>query len=464
METTNPKNQLALDLGDTSAKLTVRDLIVRGEMEAPTQRIRKPKPVPTFERALVDGADCAFRRKVGDRSELLVLLATQGQAYVMDERTGRRRALTAGRLASFCSGAHGDALTPPWSADALQDYDAAARKAMVQLFATEDFSQMARRDMVRACAWELSRRSYSVAWGFEGAWEHVSLMWRLVEPSLGHDLARDALSSALGVLSPYLRGSAHAAYELFRRSRYVNDVDAYLGRDRTRRLVADVLELGARTETGCMGDVFSALDTLVYTLARNGVELDKGKLCRHAVRMLAGQRRRYASRANNVLAWATCIEEQVLVRGRVSEPWPDDPYALSLNLEVERIERRDSAQDGRIRARAEALADKAYSDGDYGIRPVASTAELLEESERQHNCLDTYADKVAAGETDIWLMRLADRPDESHVTVEVRGGAVRQAFRACNELPSDAELAWLDEWCQRVGYRPHRGFMRALGA
>ena len=106
MATQNPKNQLALGLGDTTAKLTVRDLVVRGEIETPAPSVRKPRPVPTFERALVDGADCALRRRCGAKSELLVLLATQGQAYVMDEPTGRRRALTAGRLASFCSGAH----------------------------------------------------------------------------------------------------------------------------------------------------------------------------------------------------------------------------------------------------------------------------------------------------------------------------------------------------------------------
>ncbi|MBO7673756.1 MAG: hypothetical protein J6S63_01950, partial [Atopobiaceae bacterium] len=200
----------------------------------------------------------------------------------------RRHALTAGRLASFCSGAHDDALTPPWSVDALQDYDPAARKALVALFATDDFCQMARRDMVRVSAWELSRRSNSVAWGFQGAWESVSLMWRLVEPVVGHDVARDALSSAMGTLATYLgNGRSYAACELFGGSRSVHDVDAYLGRDRTRMLVADVLELGASVETGYMGDVTSAMAHLVGTLAGLGVELDRSRLCRHAMRLLA---------------------------------------------------------------------------------------------------------------------------------------------------------------------------------
>ena len=111
----NLKDQMTLSLGIEEPTLSVRDLIVRGEIEQPTTTRRKPKPTPTYERALVDGADCAFRRKCGRKSELLVMLATQGQAYVMDERTGRRHALTSARLNSFVKDAHGDALTPPWS-------------------------------------------------------------------------------------------------------------------------------------------------------------------------------------------------------------------------------------------------------------------------------------------------------------------------------------------------------------
>ena len=53
MNTQDLKDQLALDLGDTTAKLTVRDLIVRGEIETPRASVRKPKPAPTFDPATV---------------------------------------------------------------------------------------------------------------------------------------------------------------------------------------------------------------------------------------------------------------------------------------------------------------------------------------------------------------------------------------------------------------------------
>lgn len=48
---------------------------------------------------------------------------------------------------------------------------------------------------------------------------------------------------------------------------------------------------------------------------------------------------------------------------------------------MERVERRDGEQDARIRARAEALAGKSYSDDAFRIRPVVSASEMVEEAE-----------------------------------------------------------------------------------
>lgn len=80
--------QLTLGLG-VEEKVGVRDLIVRGEIgtEA-TPKAKRERPVPEWECVLADGADCAFRRRHDSRSQLMVMLATQGQCYVLDERTG----------------------------------------------------------------------------------------------------------------------------------------------------------------------------------------------------------------------------------------------------------------------------------------------------------------------------------------------------------------------------------------
>ena len=103
------QTQLTLNLG-IEEKVDVRSLIVHGDIERETPKAKREQPAPEFERVLADGADCAFRRRCGTRSQMLVLLVTQGQYYVTDERTGSRHALTTARLGTFCKGAMGDAL------------------------------------------------------------------------------------------------------------------------------------------------------------------------------------------------------------------------------------------------------------------------------------------------------------------------------------------------------------------
>jgi hypothetical protein len=150
------QTQLTLNLG-IDEKVDVRSLIVHGDIERETPKAKRKQPTPEFERVLMDGADCAFRRRCGNRSQLLVMLATQGQCYVLDERTGSRHELTTARLGTFCKGATGDALTPPWSRRPLQEYDAKGRAALVALMGCGDFREMCKRDMVRVEPWAASR-------------------------------------------------------------------------------------------------------------------------------------------------------------------------------------------------------------------------------------------------------------------------------------------------------------------
>lgn len=109
------QTQLSLNLG-IEEKVDVRSLIVHGDIE-------REQPASEFERVLMNGADCAFRRRCGNRSQMLVLLVTQGQYYVTDERTGSRQP--------------------------LQDYDAKGRAALVAMLECGDFREMCKRDMVR---------------------------------------------------------------------------------------------------------------------------------------------------------------------------------------------------------------------------------------------------------------------------------------------------------------------------
>lgn len=103
------QTQLSLNLG-IEEKVDVHSLIVHRSIERDAPKARREQPAPEFERVLMDGADCAFRCRCGGRSQMLVLLVTQVQYYVTDERTGSRHALTTARLSA--PQGHADARPP----------------------------------------------------------------------------------------------------------------------------------------------------------------------------------------------------------------------------------------------------------------------------------------------------------------------------------------------------------------
>lgn len=74
-----------------------------------------------------------------------------------------------------------------------------------------DFREMCKRDMVRVEAWAASRMGANAKWNPSGSLEHVNLVWRLVEPQMGHNHCREALSAALRLTAFYGEGRAEHA-------------------------------------------------------------------------------------------------------------------------------------------------------------------------------------------------------------------------------------------------------------
>ena len=457
------QTQLSLNLG-IEGKVDVRSLIVHGDIERETPKARREQPAPEFERVLTDGADCAFRRRCGNRSQMLVLLVTQGQYYVTDERTGSRHALTTARLGTFCKGATGDALTPTWSAHPLQVYDAKGSAAVVAMLNSGDFREMCKRDMVRVESWAASRMGANAKWNLSGTWEHVSLVWRLVEPTMGHNHCREELSAALRLTGFYGEGRDEACAECFRDRLYVAQFVESMGRVVTRDLLNGYLGKAAEHPRGGTADFLPRLACALRTFEWRGITFEPLRACEYALSPLDMPAQRRRTRSYNVQLWADALDMQQRVRGSVEDRYPSDPAALLADLEREREMRRHEASDAAITRRAAELNGNGFESDGYLIRPAASVAEIINEANAQHNCVASFIDRYADGQTDLWLMRHASDPDRPLVTVEVRDGKVRQAFQSHKRDITTSQRRFLAEWCEAVGYRMHEGRMRALGA
>lgn len=67
------------------------------------------------------------------------------------------------------------------------------------------------------------------------------------------------------------------------------------------------------------------------------------------------------------------------------------------------------------------------------IRPAATVRELIAEGEALHHCVGGYADRVAKGETAIFLIRRVEEPEKPFYTLELREGQVIQCRTAYNK-------------------------------
>ena len=282
---------------------------------------------------------------------------------------------------------------------------------------------------------------------------------------MGHSHCREALSAALRLTGFYGEGRDEATAECFRDRLYVSQFAESMGRDVTRDLLRGYLDKSAEHPRGSTTDFLPRLACALRSMEWRGIAFEPRRACEYALSLLDLPAQRRRTRSYNVQLWADALDMQQRVRGGVEDRYPVDPAALLAHLEREREMRRHEASDAAVARRAEELDGNGFESDGYLIRPAATVREILDEANAQHNCVAGFIDKYASGQTDLWLMRKTSDPDTPLVTVEVRGGAIRQAFQSHNRQVTAAQRRFLSDWCEAVGYRmPTGGRMRALGA
>lgn len=103
-----------------------------------------------------------------------------------------------------------------------------------------------------------------------------------------------------------------------------------------------------------------------------------------------------------------------------------DRLTAEVNRQKAEIEKKEEAKrDALIRQRAAVLAALASDNGVLMIRPVASLGELKDEGKQLHHCVASYAERVASGNTDIFLIRKVESPDKPFFTLELNEESVR---------------------------------------
>ena len=84
--------------------------------------------------------------------------------------------------------------------------------------------------------------------------------------------------------------------------------------------------------------------------------------------------------------------------------------------------------------------------GDYVFMYPKSTQAIIDEAVSQNNCVASYIQSVIDGRCHILFLRHKDTPEQSLVTIEVRGNKIVQARQRYNALCTAEQKEAVDKW------------------
>ncbi len=116
----------------------------------------------------------------------------------------------------------------------------------------------------------------------------------------------------------------------------------------------------------------------------------------------------------------------------------------------EMIISKDPQTNKRIKNLSNILILNKYEDDKYIIFPADSINSLIDESNKQSNCVRTYCNMVSNNECQIYFMRHKDNINKSFVTIEVRNNKVVQAKTKFNNDVSPKIMNIIKKWEQTL--------------
>ena len=155
-----------------------------------------------------------------------------------------------------------------------------------------------------------------------------------------------------------------------------------------------------------------------------------------------------------IARWDNALHFQQLLNGKVVEKYPENLASYEHKLAYKVRASMNELYQRMWDEITEESIKLEYESGDYKIISAKSKADLVEESTRQHNCVNTYEGNVLCGKCQIFFMRYSDpeKKDQSILTIEVlNGGKIGQVKGSCNNAPRMRELSFVQEWAEKKG-------------
>lgn len=99
------------------------------------------------------------------------------------------------------------------------------------------------------------------------------------------------------------------------------------------------------------------------------------------------------------------------------------------------------------------LGKAEYHENTFFVRPITDYEDLLDEAKQQCNCVASYADRIARGQSRIFTMRESAHPEKSLITIELSPDCktIRQKYLAHNiPIRNKAQSDFIARWHKQL--------------
>lgn len=134
----------------------------------------------------------------------------------------------------------------------------------------------------------------------------------------------------------------------------------------------------------------------------------------------------------------------------------DNRYPRNLDEEHDRVMKIYESKKNDLHAqmlisRSKLLEELDLSDEKYMIFPLRTADDFINESKKLNHCVKTYIKNCALGNTNIFALRKADKPDKPYFTVNIGNDGHLIQNRGVNNCdPPEAVKAFVDKWLKFV--------------
>jgi len=151
---------------------------------------------------------------------------------------------------------------------------------------------------------------------------------------------------------------------------------------------------------------------------------------------------------NRLQQYIDYLDMQIKLYGEIKEKYPKhlatDHDIITLKYNTYKKHSQDLVLLNVVENQKELL----YQKGDYSIILPTSTVDIVDEGINQSHCVASYVDKVLDNKTLILFMRRKESLGESLITIEVKDKTISQAKGFANRRPTQTEDAFIKQWAK----------------